>query len=345
MKKDNLIRKLLLVTGVLTLFIGYLFYILAREPEGSFISVFSQSIPFLQNFPLISLNGYLSDSLPSLLYVVSFSLICIGIWEIRSGRMFFVPLLWFFVSVVFEIGQKYFYSAGIKMPVLLENLFISRLVKNYFINGTFDQGDISAAFTGYIIVVFVLIVIRQFIVIEKNELSVPGHSNLVLIKVLVAFTGFFCLVATSPPQPPPPACTDVPVYMSYEDLRMPISSEDAREISEFGKIYVYGNLLFINEPNTGIHVIDNADPSNPINFQFLPVPGNLDIAVRSNILYADSYIDLVAFDISDVNNIQEINRIEGVFPYNPYQSVSSSLCFSYDVEEGVIVGSEVNSID
>lgn len=50
-------------------------------------------------------------------------------------------------------------------------------------------------------------------------------------------------------------------------------------------------------------------------------PGNIDLAVKDDILYADSYIDLVILDISDLSDIKETGRIEDVFSYTlpPYE--------------------------
>ncbi|HHN47860.1 MAG TPA: hypothetical protein ENN08_02830, partial [Bacteroidales bacterium] len=51
--------------------------------------------------------------------------------------------------------------------------------------------------------------------------------------------------------------------------------------------------------NQGIHVVDNSNPASPQIISFIAIPGNYDLAIRGNILFADSYIDLVALDISD----------------------------------------------
>ena len=65
----------------------------------------------------------------------------------------------------------------------------------------------------------------------------------------------------------------------------------------------------------GIHVINNANPSQPVNVAFIDIPGNMDMAVKGNILYADLYTDLVAIDITDPLNVKVKKVIEGVFPY------------------------------
>lgn len=105
--------------------------------------------------------------------------------------------------------------------------------------------------------------------------------------------------------------TSVQLFIS--DIRQPISSAAPQSLVEPGKLYVKGQYLFIVEVKKGIHVFDNSNPANPRAISFLPIPGNVDIAVRDNILFADSYIDLVALDISNPTAIKEVNRTETGF--------------------------------
>ncbi|MFP4365052.1 MAG: hypothetical protein ACLFR1_14415 [Spirochaetia bacterium] len=141
-----------------------------------------------------------------------------------------------------------------------------------------------------------------------------------------------------------------PVYMSWSEFRSPSTIEitSNREINNPGKIYVYGDLLFINERNEGIHVIDNSDPSSPRNISFISVIGSIDISVldigTTTYLYTDSYVDLLIFEINpDPANFtaQLSNRIEEAFPYDPYQSFIDDDVppwFShYDQSDGIIV--------
>ena len=104
-----------------------------------------------------------------------------------------------------------------------------------------------------------------------------------------------------------------PVYLSAEGMRVDIANLEARGLENPGKIYYYNGLLFINELRQGVHVIDNTDPSNPIPLSFIEIPGNLDIAIKDNILYADMFRDLVTVDISDPLNAKLIDRNEDVF--------------------------------
>jgi hypothetical protein len=41
----------------------------------------------------------------------------------------------------------------------------------------------------------------------------------------------------------------------------------------------------------------------------------LILLLKTICFYADSFIDLVTIDISDVNNPEEVHRIEDIFPY------------------------------
>ena len=137
---------------------------------------------------------------------------------------------------------------------------------------------------------------------------------------------------------------NVPVYMSFTEFRSSFSKGEATEISQPGKIYFKDDYLFVNEVGKGIHVIDNSNPADPEKIAFYKIMGNVDMAIRGNILYADSYIDLVAIDISDINNPVEVGRLKNVFPevvpegdrWYPYSIINKS--------QGVVVDWAVGSV-
>ncbi|AFL86233.1 hypothetical protein Belba_3750 [Belliella baltica DSM 15883] len=108
--------------------------------------------------------------------------------------------------------------------------------------------------------------------------------------------------------------TQYPVYLQMNNFRTTQAIiEPGKELENPGKIYIYNDFLLINEPQKGIHVLDNSNPSNPVSINFIKIPGNVDLAVNSNMLYADNYLDLLVFDISDPRNIQQVKRVEDVF--------------------------------
>jgi hypothetical protein len=137
---------------------------------------------------------------------------------------------------------------------------------------------------------------------------------------------------------------NVPVYMAYNDFRASFEKSAPIEISHPGKMYFKDGYLFVNEYGKGIHIIDNSNPASPQKVAFYEIMGNVDMAIKGNVLFADSYIDLLAIDITDLNNPVEIDRIENVFPeivpegeeWFPYAMVDKS--------KGVIVDWEVKKI-
>ncbi len=108
----------------------------------------------------------------------------------------------------------------------------------------------------------------------------------------------------------------VPVYKSFDEIRNGVKILSSHDFVKPGKIYTYGKYLFVNEKGAGIHIIDNSDLKNPKFVSFIAIPGNYDIAVKGDALYADSYIDLLAFDISNPTSAVLKKRIEALFP-NP----------------------------
>ncbi len=135
-----------------------------------------------------------------------------------------------------------------------------------------------------------------------------------------------------------------PVYLSYDDLRSAVKVSATRDLKNPGKIYFKDNLLFVNETFEGVHIFDISNPANPQNLGFIEIPGNVDIAIRNNTLYADSYIDLVAIDISNVNAPAEIRRVEEVFPYTLPPHDENYRIADIDEEKGVVIDWEITRI-
>ncbi len=148
---------------------------------------------------------------------------------------------------------------------------------------------------------------------KKIRLGKPGR---LLELGVVVVCGLTC-AATSPAM----RRTHEPLYMTWEDLRTSVEVMPPREILKRGKIYIKDNYLYVNEPNKGIHIFDNSHPENPIPQCFLSIPGNTDLSIKGSFLYADSYVDLLIFALTiHPEDIILVNRIEDVFPYNPYQT-------------------------
>ncbi|HEU4469824.1 MAG TPA: hypothetical protein VFR58_01965 [Flavisolibacter sp.] len=112
----------------------------------------------------------------------------------------------------------------------------------------------------------------------------------------------------------------VPVYKTTAEVRANIKSNGPKPVEKPGKIYIRGQYIFLNEIDKGIHIIDNANPSSPRNIAFIDIPGNMDLAVKGDVLYADLYTDLVAIDISNPLQVAVKKLVEGIFPHRYYST-------------------------
>lgn len=149
----------------------------------------------------------------------------------------------------------------------------------------------------------------------ENRLQKRIHVSLYALLFLTVLLGISVLLE---------GCTDKcetsstyvyyePVYTTVAEIRSSVALTDPQPIKGVGKIYYKDGIMFVNEPGEGVHIIDNHNPSNPQPLKFLKIPGNYDLAIKDNTLYADSFVDLVAFNISDINTVAETGRLEGVF--------------------------------
>ena len=139
-----------------------------------------------------------------------------------------------------------------------------------------------------------------------------------------------------------------PIIIEKADLRATfaqLDTHDPQVIENSGKFYVYGNYIFINDIGAGIHIIDNTNPKAPVKKGFLEVPGSKDIEVKDNILYVDSYADLVLFDLSNINDIKYLKTYEDILG-NGYewpmftQEVDQVDYVDFNGESQIIIGWE-----
>lgn len=111
------------------------------------------------------------------------------------------------------------------------------------------------------------------------------------------------------------ATTDYqPIMMKREQLETAVEFQSERPLVNPGKIYFYQHYIFISERYKGVHIVNNADPANPQKTGFIQVPGSVDMAIKSDVLYMDSAVDLLAIDLSHFPEIEITKRIKDVFP-------------------------------
>jgi hypothetical protein len=132
--------------------------------------------------------------------------------------------------------------------------------------------------------------------------------------LLVAVITFFFLISCDTNDEFETVNVATPEYMSLEAFRASVAIVAPTPIIESGKIYAYNNLVLVNDVDQGIHIIDNSNPEAPVKIAFIKIKATKDMEIKGNYLYADSLMDLLVFDISDINNIQEVARLKDVFP-------------------------------
>ena len=125
---------------------------------------------------------------------------------------------------------------------------------------------------------------------------------------------------------------------------------DPIPIVSSGKIYAYQDYIFVNDINLGLHVLDNKNPSAPESITFIKLEGNFDISIKDDKLYADSYGDLVIFDISDITNITIQSRIVNAIYNNDvwlsnieYPQADFYEYGDIDYSRDIVIGWEVNT--
>lgn len=135
-----------------------------------------------------------------------------------------------------------------------------------------------------------------------------------------------------------------PITMSVTDFKNSVDVVAPRPINESGKIYAYQNYIFVNDKYKGVHVIDNSDPSSPQKISFIKIAGNVDISVKGNFLYADSLTDLIVLDISEINAIRIVNRMEDVLRDNVVWPVADIYEYDgVDYQNEILIGWDVKT--
>ncbi|MEM6737015.1 MAG: hypothetical protein AAF620_13200 [Bacteroidota bacterium] len=132
------------------------------------------------------------------------------------------------------------------------------------------------------------------------------------------------------------------IYLSKSQLRS-IQLTEPREIERPGGLYYKDGYLYVLElgdvnnwyeeevsenqkeviyhpqiDKTGLHIIDNRIPQNPQNVGFITIPGVNGMAAKGNQLYADSFHDLMVFDITHPSSPELMDSVLDVYDNIPY---------------------------
>ena len=105
-------------------------------------------------------------------------------------------------------------------------------------------------------------------------------------------------------------------YYSAAEKRSEPEIQAAMPLKHPGKVYLMDDYLFIVEKGEGLHIIDNKNPAQPKAIRFIQIAGNWDIAAKGSHLYADSYADLLVFDIANPNEPKLAHRVNDVWDWD-----------------------------
>ncbi|MFT6338643.1 MAG: hypothetical protein ACJATI_005420 [Halioglobus sp.] len=131
------------------------------------------------------------------------------------------------------------------------------------------------------------------------------------------------------------------IFVQPEEFRIDnIEYFETRLLEHPGKIYYYKSTLMINEKYEGIHLYDNSDATSPTYLGFISIPGNLDVSIKDDILYADNYVDLLSIDISNLKDPKLLNRQEEVFNIYDIWDERGYFIYTKETERSVEVSCE-----
>lgn len=128
-----------------------------------------------------------------------------------------------------------------------------------------------------------------------------------------------------------------PIYQSRSEIEKVVFTT-SQPLKSPGKIYIKDGYLFVNESGKGVHVFDNKDPKNPQKIAFYQIPGNMDIAIKGSILYADNGRDLLSIEVTNPKEPKLLNRLKDVFPNQSFPPFTGVNFECVDDSKGVVVG-------
>ena len=132
------------------------------------------------------------------------------------------------------------------------------------------------------------------------------------------------------------------IYGDLDAVRNQPLNSSVRAVNNPGKIFVGTDFILLGEEEHGVHVIDNTDVSNPQFTNFINIPGNREFFVKDHYLYAESFYDVLKIDLTDLNNVQLIGRVNNLFQETMLNEDEEALLgFSYkEVQKEVDVQSD-----
>ena len=143
----------------------------------------------------------------------------------------------------------------------------------------------------------------------------------------------------------------VPVYTTNTATIQTITYGSVRPTINSGKIYTEGNRIYQVELDSGIHIINYANPSSPQKLGFIRSFLCKEVSVKNGLIYTNNFSDLVVIDASNLSAVREVARTPGVFPdlalqYPPKPNSFTTVYFECpDPKKGIVIYWEKKTID
>lgn len=170
------------------------------------------------------------------------------------------------------------------------------------------------------------------------------HSKTSFLFVAVLLSGLFLFSCTRKEIDGYSGMGKTPVYAALETLN-DIRSLPPQDVAESGPIFLLDTLFFMVEQKKGIHVFNIKDSANIQNLVFLKIPAVTDFTIAGSRLYADSWRDLVTIDISDLQNIQLLDRQLNAFEPLLFPPLFNGPFECVDESKGAVIGWEDAELD
>jgi hypothetical protein len=106
--------------------------------------------------------------------------------------------------------------------------------------------------------------------------------------------------------------TLIPIYQDASIIDI-VTVGSTQRLVNTSKIYYKDSTIYIIEKEKGIHVVNNKNPSRPVPFRFISIQGCTDISIKNNIMYANSYGDIVLIDIENPSIPIYKKRMKAIF--------------------------------
>lgn len=150
-----------LLTGLVVLVIGTLFYYLFRSAEHTYFLKFISINPHIKE-SLSPLFLTIANSLPTFIHVLAFILMTAALVASRKKGYAIVCLTWFAIDALFELGQG---LGGMIIPIIpgwFSNFLFLENTRDYFLHGRFDYLDLVSIAIGSVAAYVLLNITTNF---------------------------------------------------------------------------------------------------------------------------------------------------------------------------------------